>query len=75
MENNNKSFEALPDEALGAVSGGTDDSTEQYLICIDCLRQDKSVQHCLCDNVNCSLCPNCMEDRRKKGYTVRQARR
>ncbi len=77
MNNNEakKSSEELADEALGAVSGGTDDATEQYLICIDCLRQDKSVQHCLCGDVNCSLCPSCMEDRRKKGYTVRQARR
>ena len=77
MENNenNKNNEALADDALDAVSGGTADSTEQYLICVDCLRQDKSVQHCLCGDVNCSLCPSCMEDRRKKGYTVRQARR
>ena len=67
--------EALADEALDAVSGGTDEDAEQYLICVDCFLQDKSVQHCLCDDVNCSLCPSCMEKRRKKGCTVRQARR
>ena len=75
MENNNKSFEALADETLDAVSGGTDDAAEEYLICIDCLLQDKSVQHCLCGDVNCSLCPSCMEKRRSAGYIVRQARR
>lgn len=77
MENNEnkKKSEALTDEALDKVAGGTDDPTEQYLICVDCFRQDESVQHCLCDDVNCSLCPNCMEKRRKEGHTVRQARR
>ena len=77
MENNEnkKSDEELTDEALAAVAGGADDATEEYLICVDCLLQDKSVQHCLCDDVNCSLCPSCIEKRRSAGQIVRQARR
>ena len=75
MNDNKKEEKALADEALDVVSGGTDDTSEQYLICVDCLRQDKSVEHCLCDDVSCSLCPDCMEKRRSAGQRVRQVRR
>ena len=72
MENNEnkKSSEALPDEAMDAVSGGTGEESMEVLpfSCHDCPRRDMNVRDFLdADGCAIKLCPTCAKNRRRKG--------
>ena len=74
---NNKSMEALPDDALDQVTGGTGDFAALLggYPCADCPRIDESVhmREVIYDSYSLSinLCPDCVAKRRQRGQVVR----